>query len=98
MVTDLCCHLTFDLRGAWHTVYAMLSRIESDMLPEIHTSQKFNFLKSLIHSQRNYFFVFSTKVQLCNKNCWSYYKTHKDGHAKFHFGHFLEFNDNSTGK
>ena len=24
MVTDLCCHLTYNSRGAWHTVYAML--------------------------------------------------------------------------
>ena len=24
MVTDLWCHLTYNLRGAWHTVYAML--------------------------------------------------------------------------
>ena len=24
MVTYLCCHLTSDLRGAWHTVFAML--------------------------------------------------------------------------
>ena len=24
MVTDLCRHLTYDSRGAWHTAYAML--------------------------------------------------------------------------
>ena len=24
MVTDLWCHLTYNSRGAWHTVYAML--------------------------------------------------------------------------
>ena len=24
MVTDLCPHLSYDSRGAWHTVYAML--------------------------------------------------------------------------
>ena len=24
MVTGLACHLTYNLRGAWHTVYAML--------------------------------------------------------------------------
>ena len=24
MVTDLCCHLDYDSRGAWHTMYAML--------------------------------------------------------------------------
>ena len=24
MVTELCCHLAYDLREAWHTLYAML--------------------------------------------------------------------------
>ena len=50
MVTDLCCHLTYDSRGAWHTVYAMLLSIKSGMLPEIHTMEKCDFLKFIIQS------------------------------------------------
>ena len=37
MVTELWCHTTFNSRGAWHTVYAMLLSIISEMQPEIHT-------------------------------------------------------------
>ena len=50
MVKDLWCHLTHNLRGAWHTLYAMLLSIISEMLPEIHTMEKFNFLKAIFHS------------------------------------------------
>ena len=45
MVTDLCCHLTYGSRGAWNTMCAMfLSNYE--MLPEIHTIEKCDFVKS----------------------------------------------------
>ena len=27
VVTDMYCHLTYNSRGAWHTVYAMLPQI-----------------------------------------------------------------------
>ena len=37
MVTELWCHTTYNSRGAFHTVYAMLLSIISEMLPEIHT-------------------------------------------------------------
>ena len=40
MVTDLWCHLTYNLRGAWHTLYAMLLLNYNEMLPEIHTTEK----------------------------------------------------------
>ena len=36
MVTYLCRHLTYDMRGARHTIYAMLLYSLNEMLPEIH--------------------------------------------------------------
>ena len=52
MVIDLCCHLTYDTREAWHTVNAMLfSNYKSEMLPIIYTMDKCDFLKSIIYSQ-----------------------------------------------
>ena len=51
MVTYLCRHPTYDSRGAWHTVHAMFSRIISEMLPEVHTMEKCDFLKSITHSR-----------------------------------------------
>ena len=51
MITDLCRHLTYTSKGAWHTLYAMLPSIIREMLPEIHTMKKFDFLKLIIHSQ-----------------------------------------------
>ena len=46
-------YLTYDLRGAWHPVYAMpcSSGIISEMLLENHSMKKRDFLKSVIHSQ-----------------------------------------------
>ena len=42
LVTDPYRHLTYDTRGAWHTVYAMhcmpcSCRIKSEMLPEFNS-------------------------------------------------------------
>ena len=51
MVTDLCYNLSYDSRGAWHTAYAMLLGIISEMLPEIHIMEKCDFLKSMTHFQ-----------------------------------------------
>ena len=63
MVTDLWYHFTYNPRGAWHTVYAMLpeeqgiqcmpcsSKIISQLLPEIHTMQNYDFHKPITHSQ-----------------------------------------------
>ena len=56
MVTDLCRHLIYDSRGAWHTLYDVLcmpcfSRIISEMLPEIHTVKQCDFLESINQSQ-----------------------------------------------
>ena len=45
MVTNLCCHLTYDSRGASST------RIIFEMLPEIHTMETRDFLQYIIHSQ-----------------------------------------------
>ena len=54
----LCRHLTYNSRGAWHTLYAMLlSNYLSEMLPKMHTMEKCDFLKSVIDSQIIYFFV-----------------------------------------
>ena len=41
----------YDLRGASHTVYAMLLSNYGEILPEINTMDKCVFLKSMIHSQ-----------------------------------------------
>ena len=51
MVTDMWCHLTYNSVRAWHTVYTMLLPIKNLNLPEIHTVQNLDFLKSLIHAQ-----------------------------------------------
>ena len=48
VITELCCHLTYDSRGAWHRVYAMLLSI-CETLPEIQTMEKCDFLKSIIY-------------------------------------------------
>ena len=61
MVTDLCCHLTSDSRGAWHTCS---SRIISEMLPEIHKMEKCDFLKSIINIQIILFSVTSGRKNL----------------------------------
>ena len=53
MVTDLCRRLT----GACHTVYAM-----SEILAEIHSLEKCDFVKSMIHSQIIQFSVISQKL------------------------------------
>ena len=45
MVTNLCCHLTYESRGASST------RIIFEMLPEIHTMETRDFLQYIIHSQ-----------------------------------------------
>ena len=50
-VTGLCHHLTYDLWEAWHKVYAMLLSNISEMLPEIHKMEKFEFLKCIINFQ-----------------------------------------------
>ena len=44
MVIYLCGHLTYDSRGAWHTVI-----IISEMLPEIRTMETCGFLTSTIY-------------------------------------------------
>ena len=65
MVTDLLCHLIYSSRGAWHCCVISFifleehgiqcmpcsSQIISEMQPEIYNMEKFDFLKSLIHSQ-----------------------------------------------
>ena len=55
METDLWFHLTYNSRGSWHTLGIQCmpcsARIISEMLPEIHTVEKFDFLKSMIYSQ-----------------------------------------------
>ena len=57
MVTDLRCHPTNALLGAWHTVYAMLLSNYKWDIPEIHTMDKGYFLKPIIQSQMIEFFV-----------------------------------------
>ena len=47
MVTDLCHYLTYDSRGAWN---AMLL-LNYEMLPEIHTMEKCDSLRPIVHSQ-----------------------------------------------
>ena len=47
MVTDLYRHLIYDSRGALH------ARIIIEKLSEIHTLEKCDFLKSIIHFQKN---------------------------------------------
>ena len=85
IVTDLCCYLTYDSRGAWHTLISgsisislmiqeehgiqsmpCSSRIRSEMLPEIHTVEKCDFLRSLIHSQIISFFFLSVLPLVLN--------------------------------
>ena len=52
IVTDLCRHLTYDLRGGG--VHGEgISRIIIKILPEIHTVGKCDFLNSIIHSTDN---------------------------------------------
>ena len=51
MLTDLQCYFTFNSSGALHTVYAMLHSIGNEMLPEIHTTGIYVFLKPITHSQ-----------------------------------------------
>ena len=51
LVTDLLYHLTYDLRGAWHTVYGLLLTNLSEMLPEIFKMEKCYFLKPIIYFQ-----------------------------------------------
>ena len=63
MVTDLWGHLTYYLRGAWHTVYAML--LSNYMLPEIHTMKKKDFLKPIIHSQISLISLLIMAVTFC---------------------------------
>ena len=50
MGTDLWCHLTLNSRGAWHTYSVCHGPLElkSEMLPEIHTMEKFYFPKHII--------------------------------------------------
>ena len=43
MVTGLWCHLTYNLRGAWHTLYAMLLSNYMGDATEIYTVEKFFF-------------------------------------------------------
>ena len=43
MVTDLWLHLTYYLRGAWHTI--------NEMLLGIYTMEKHDFLRPIIHFQ-----------------------------------------------
>ena len=50
MVTDLCCYLTYDSRGEWHTVYAMLLS-NYEMIPKIHTIKKCDSVKPIIYSK-----------------------------------------------
>ena len=56
MVRDLFRHLIHDSRRAWHTLKHGIqcmpcsSRIISELLPEIHTMEKCDFFKSVIHS------------------------------------------------
>ena len=47
MVTDLWYHLTYNSRGAWHTVYAMLLSNYKLDATGIHTIETWNFLKSI---------------------------------------------------
>ena len=48
MVTDLLCHLTYNSRGAWHTVYAMLLSNYKRDATEIQTMKKLYFVKYII--------------------------------------------------
>ena len=50
MVTDLWHHLIYNLRGAWHTVLPYSSQIINEMLDEIHTMEKCDFLNPIIDS------------------------------------------------
>ena len=50
VVTDLCRHLTYESSGAWHCMPGS-SRNISKIIPEIHTVENFDFLKSVIHTQ-----------------------------------------------
>ena len=43
--------------GSWYTVYVMFLSNNSALLPEIHTVQKCDFLKYILHSQKNEFSV-----------------------------------------
>ena len=45
MATDLKLYLTYNLRGAWHS-----SQITSEILTEMHTMEKSDFLNSTMHS------------------------------------------------
>ena len=65
MVTDLLCHLIYNSIEAWHCCVISFifleehgiqcvpcsSQIISELQLEIHKIEKFDFLKSLIHSQ-----------------------------------------------
>ena len=50
VVTDLWCHPIHNSRGACIQCMACSSQIMSEMLTEIHTREKFDFIK-FIHSQ-----------------------------------------------
>ena len=47
MVTDLWPYVTYNLRGAWHT----LSRIISELLPKIIQWKKYDYLKPVVPFQ-----------------------------------------------
>ena len=57
MVRDLFRHLIHESRRAWYSLEHCIqcmpysSRIISELLPEIHTMEKCDFLKSVIHSE-----------------------------------------------
>ena len=51
VVTDLWCHPIYNSRGACIQCMACSSQIMSEMLTEIHTREKFDFIKLIIHSQ-----------------------------------------------
>ena len=54
MVSDLLCHLTYNSKGAWYTLHAMLLlnyRIISEKLREIKTIEMCDFFRPLILSK-----------------------------------------------
>ena len=66
MVRDLWFLLIDSSRGAWQTVHECHAHLKflNEMLPEIHTLEKFYFLKTIIHSQM---IKFSVKIHVIRK-------------------------------
>ena len=84
MVSNLCCHLTYDSRGAWHKMYAMLlSNYNVRCTPTgIRIIVKCDFLKSLIHSQMIYHCM-STVVSALSQDAGIYIMQCKNIHKLY---------------